>query len=237
MAANEEDNFYEFFDQNTATGRILEVDVSSFSGALPPKALTSEEWTARSEWTDRWRNVLVPHYLPQQPRVVRTGAELLKERICPPRLVLRNASTRYNRDGSKPMKNHPPEIHAWEGFRQSVAAFVAPAATPATTMYGGVDEDIFARTLLGSKKFMRGEAQEQAFLLDYVFVPLRETGLIQFPDDNEVERMGLPDLLLTRHEAGNPRKATLVIEKKIHSKLATAHACTSDCSFLQHRTG
>lgn len=59
---DEIDEHYDFFDQQTNNGRSLEVDISAYLGALPPKLLTDQEASAREAWQGLCRDILRPHY-------------------------------------------------------------------------------------------------------------------------------------------------------------------------------
>eukprot|EP00339_Tiarina_fusa_P001680 CAMPEP_0117004560 /NCGR_PEP_ID=MMETSP0472-20121206/5484_1 /TAXON_ID=693140 ORGANISM="Tiarina fusus, Strain LIS" /NCGR_SAMPLE_ID=MMETSP0472 /ASSEMBLY_ACC=CAM_ASM_000603 /LENGTH=547 /DNA_ID=CAMNT_0004705539 /DNA_START=69 /DNA_END=1712 /DNA_ORIENTATION=- len=220
------DRYYDFFDQHTNNGRLLEVDISTYPGPLPPKLLTDEEAAARESWQGLCRDTLRPHYRGSN-RIVNSSSTLLCERVCPPKLVIQNASTRYKSAGRRPM--NPSQIHAWQNFRADVSAF-APADKENNTLDGEPDDDVFMRSL-NARSEAREEKQEEWYLIERVLYPLRDAGLIQFPSSQHVPRIGLPDLLLTEGE-GDELKATMAVENKAtHSlplpmssvQVATAH--------------
>eukprot|EP00543_Licmophora_paradoxa_P006967 CAMPEP_0202451576 /NCGR_PEP_ID=MMETSP1360-20130828/9981_1 /ASSEMBLY_ACC=CAM_ASM_000848 /TAXON_ID=515479 /ORGANISM="Licmophora paradoxa, Strain CCMP2313" /LENGTH=508 /DNA_ID=CAMNT_0049070177 /DNA_START=96 /DNA_END=1622 /DNA_ORIENTATION=+ len=220
------DVYYDFFDQHTNNGRLLEVDISTYPGPLPPKLLTDEEAAARESWQGLCRDTLRPHYRGSN-RIVNSSSTLLRERVCPPKLVIQNASTRYKSAGRRPM--NPSRIHVWQNFRADVSAF-APADKEDNVLDGEPDDDVFMRSL-NARLEAREETQEECYLIERVLYPLRDAGLIQFPSNQHVPRIGLPDFLLTEGE-GDELKATMAVEDKAtHSlplpmssvQVATAH--------------
>jgi hypothetical protein len=152
--------YYDFFDEHSAKGRVFDQDVSAEKNH--PKKLAKKEIDARTEWNRNFDSTQ-EHYFnarpdaPVAPRVCSWNI-LLGQRLMPPRLVL--TGQRARSQTAEPRRRcYPPNISSWVGFADAVNGF-CPIGND-KTLEKPYKFDIFRKSKDNGDEAKRNEAAEQ----------------------------------------------------------------------------
>ena len=195
-------NYYDKFDEEANRGVLFDYDISG--QALKPEVLTAGEMQQRTDWKAAREN-LYDHYSDKGPRERNnTPEDVLCERVVPPPLVSHGHSMRYH-GGEKRNPKGPRRLHYWNDFRLSVNGFRGCTTTQIKRRHGNVFMSSF-----DSERGKVNEADEQNFLLDKVFNPLRNAGI--FPKEDVLEKPPVHGLIDCN--VSDTKRVRLIVEAK-----------------------
>jgi hypothetical protein len=160
---DEYEHYYDHFDNETNGGIVFDENLLAMV-ELPLQTLTESEKRARLRWIKQLRTI-ASYYTRMTVPKVQSSADILRHRILPPCLAVRNPSTRSGPTEKRTGRRYPPVIEQWDTFGPCVAEFRPEEIRPADDSIADLDDTPFTFSLrFGDQQEVRSEAQELFFL-------------------------------------------------------------------------
>jgi hypothetical protein len=216
--ADDANAYYQFFDDQTHHGVVLNDDLSS----VAVKPITENEKTARNNYATTL-STLMRHYSTrglEHPNAI-TKEDVLSQRIVATSLSSMGASQRSELTESRASRMYPPKIYQWDAFSDLVDIYSIP---------GNANESlpsIFLNSLDRATTRRSNEGEEQSELIGNLDKTLVRSGIVHriatsYKDIDAVQ--GNMDFILMK----NAEEVSMICETKTTQNLTlpmTAPLC------------